>query len=196
MAQAEWRKFEFDGKEVRKRVREWERSYDKLQPLCHGKTKKKRKLRQGLLCSFFLISLTRHNKLPGREIMSQELDVTVFEILEGERTEGRCVRNKDLREKALEIAETLFLPNFKASSQWLARWKRRWNFGFRCGTSSAQRVSADFRDQLHHFRYTLLRQRIMHSLEPRNMDKTMCRQVTLFSELLSTPLPTSLTSQL
>ena len=68
--------------------------------------------------------------------MSQELDVAVFEFLEGERTEGSCVRNKNFQEKALEIAETLFLPNFKG--HWLARWKRHWNVGFRRGTSSAQ----------------------------------------------------------
>ena len=33
----------------RKRIREWEKSYDKLLPLCYGKTKNKRKLHEGLL---------------------------------------------------------------------------------------------------------------------------------------------------
>ena len=32
----------------RKRIREWEKAYDRLVPLCHGKTSKKKKLQEGL----------------------------------------------------------------------------------------------------------------------------------------------------
>ena len=97
-----------------------------------------------------LLDLSGQNLL-GKDVTSQELDVAVFQFLEMERSKGRCVRNKDLQEKALEIADTLGLSAFKASPQWLCSWKKRWNIGFRRGTSCAQRVPADFQEQLHHF---------------------------------------------
>ena len=61
----------------RKRLREWEKSYDKILEAHFGKGKKSRKLH------------------PGAEVISLELDVAVFEYLEEERSEGRIVRNKD-----------------------------------------------------------------------------------------------------
>ena len=112
---------------------------------------------------------------------SHELDIAVFEFLEAERCEGRCVRNKDIQEKALEIADGLPLPEFKASCQWLQSWKKRWNVGFRRSTSCAQRVPADFQEQLRHFRYCVAQQRLVHGLDRHqiwNMDQTMCRFVT------------------
>ena len=119
--------------------------------------------------------------ISGKDVTSQELDMAVFEFLEVERSEGRCVRNKDLQEKALETADTLALPEFQASCQWLRSWKKRWNVGFRRGTSCTQRVPADFQEQLHHFRYCVVQQRLLHNLDRYqiwNMDQTMCRFVT------------------
>ena len=68
----------------------------------------------------------------------------MFEFLEEERSEGRCVRNCDLREKALEVAASLNLPNFKASPQWMAIRKRRWNVGRPRGTNTSQRVKSSY----------------------------------------------------
>ena len=59
----------------------------------------------------------------SRNVVSEQLDVAVFNYLEEERSEGRCVRNKDLQEKALELATALSIPGFKTSFQWLSRWK-------------------------------------------------------------------------
>ena len=91
----------------RKRLREWDKSYYKLLEAHIGKGKKKRKL------------------LQGADVLSPELEIVLFEFLENETSEGRAVRNKDLCEKALEVAGTLGLESFKASNHWLWRWKRR-----------------------------------------------------------------------
>ena len=64
----------------------------------------------------------------GGCIASDDLDVAVFQYLE-ECSEGRCVRNCDLQEKARDVAASLNLPTFKASPQWMAKWKSRWNVG-------------------------------------------------------------------
>ena len=116
----------------------------------------------------------------GRELVSQELDVAVFQYLEEERAEGRCVRNQDLKEKAIELADTHGLRDFKATNQWVCHWKKRWNVGFRRGTSCAQRVPAEYQKQLRNFHHTILRHRVLHSLDPSqvwNMDQMMCRSV-------------------
>ena len=108
----------------------------------------------------------------------------MFEFLE-ERSEGRCVRNCDLREKALEVAASLNLPNFKASPQWMAGWKRRWNVGRRRGTNTSQRVPADYKEQLLHFRRSCLRFRVssgMDSSSVWNMDQTMCRYCHVYTD--------------
>jgi transposase-like protein len=144
----------------RKRLREWEKSYDKILEAHFGKGKKSRKLH------------------PGAEVISLELDVAVFEYLEEERSEGRIVRNKDLKAKALVIAQGLGLGAFKASSNWLWRWKRRWDVGMRRSTNCSQRVPADYQEQLAHFRRTIVRYREVNSYALSNivnMYQTMVR---------------------
>ena len=44
---------------------------------------------------------------------------------------GRVITNKDLIQKALEIAEFLGLQGFLVSTMCLSGWKRRWNGGKR-----------------------------------------------------------------
>ena len=91
----------------RKRIREWRENRDAL--LLHetGQEKKKRKLHR------------------GPAIRSEEVDLGVLEFLDQERTEGRVVRNKDLKRKALQIAGGLQLDGFAASPMWLKRLKKR-----------------------------------------------------------------------
>ena len=48
----------------------------------------------------------------------------------------------------------------------------------RCRTNVAQKVPADYADQLHHFRQTIIRLREANGIDPSaivNMDQTMCR---------------------
>ena len=71
------------------------------------------------ICS--LISIITNTSISSKEVTSHPLDMAVFEFLEVERSEGRCVHNKDLQENALKIADTLDLLEFKASKQWLCR---------------------------------------------------------------------------
>lgn len=121
----------------------------------------------------------KHRKLhQGVELTSLELDVAVFEYLQEERSEGRVVRNKDLKSKALDIAQGLGLGMFKASNSWLWRWRQRWNMGMRRGTNTSQRVPALYQEQLAHFRHKIIRARELHNhalSHIANMDQTMVR---------------------
>ena len=120
-------KFEID----RKRVREWDKNYDKLLENKTGQLAKKRKIG----C--------------GRKPLSVDLDVKLFEFLEEERSEGRPVLNELLRVRALQIAGGLQMEGtFTASPGWIARWKRRFGVGIRCGTNTSQYVPADYADKL------------------------------------------------
>ncbi len=101
----------------RRRIREWDQSYDKLVQALYGRMKKKRKLH----C--------------GAAVASHNLDIGVFEYLEDERSEGRAVSNRDLQEKARELADSMGLVGFTASRMWLWRWKKRWNVGRRRSTN-------------------------------------------------------------
>ena len=83
--------------------------------------------------------------------MSEELDTAVFSFLENEISEGRYVRNKDLQERAMELAATMDLSEFKASCQCVSRWKKCWNVGDKRGTNYAQCVPADYCNQLSEF---------------------------------------------
>lgn len=144
----------------RKRIREWRENRDAL--LLHetGQEKKKRKLHR------------------GRAIRSDEVDLGVLEFLDQERTEGRVVRNKDLMRKAMQIAGGLELDGFSASAMWLKRWKKRHGVSSRRGTSTNQKVPADFEQQLFDFRRAVLRLRHRHMYplwDIMNMDQTMVR---------------------
>ena len=144
----------------RKRVREWDQKYNELQRMNVGANAKRRKLNT------------------GRTPLSPELDQRLFEFLEQERSEGRPVSNACLQAKAAEIGSGLRISAFKSSPGWLWRWKRRNDVGMRCGTNSAHKVPADYADQLHHFRKSVIAVRKANNIDPHqiiNMDQTMCR---------------------
>ena len=144
----------------RKRVREWDQKYDYLQQHNKGTSAKKQRLGGGR-CS-----------------MSKELDDKVFEFLEEERSNGFAVSNRLLLRQASEIAGGLGLQDFKGSTGWLQRWKRRYNVGYRRGTNVSQKVPADYADQIFKVRKDIILLRKQHSIEPShiyNMDQTMCR---------------------
>ena len=79
----------------RKRVREWNNSYETLQLNNVGADKKRRKLHD------------------GRELISAEVDIAIFEFLVDERSEGRTVSSEMLMKKACEVAARLDVANFK-----------------------------------------------------------------------------------
>lgn len=144
----------------RKRVREWNEKYDALLDANIGSGKKKRKL---------------HG---GAPIFSAHVDSEIFDYLELQRSEGMAVLNKDLREKALEVAESIGLHGFLASAMWLRGWKKRWNVGYRRRTNVSQKVPDDYTEHLTHFRRAIFRYRELHDYrisDIANMDQTMCR---------------------
>ena len=151
------REFDID----RKRVREWDQNYDKLLENKVGRSAKKCKIG----C--------------GRKPLSSDLDMKLFEFLEEERLEGRPVSNDLLRVRALQIAGGLRIDGtFTASSGWIARWKRRFGVGIRCGTNSSQYVPADYADKLLTFRKSIISIRKNKNISPSsivNMDQRMCR---------------------
>ena len=84
------REFEVD----RKRAREWNQKYEVLKSNSVG-------------------SKAKHHKIgeSGRNPLSTDLDLRVFQYLEEERAEGRVVTNSDLTRKALQIALGLGITN-------------------------------------------------------------------------------------
>ncbi|KAL8566227.1 hypothetical protein ACOMHN_063117 [Nucella lapillus] len=143
----------------RKRIREWSENRDRLEQQ-YGKNKQKRKLSK------------------GPAVRSEHVDQGVLRYLEDERSEGRVVRNKDLKRKAMELAGAFNVVGFSASDMWLSRWKQRHFVSCRQGTSSSQKVPADFEDQLLEFRRNVLRIRHRHGYplsNIMNMDQTMVR---------------------
>lgn len=72
----------------------------------------------------------------GRKPFSLVLDKAVLDYLVQERAEGRCVGDKQLTRKALEFSHCLGLDSrFKATSQWLKRWKRRVKVTYKDGSN-------------------------------------------------------------
>lgn len=71
----------------------------------------------------------------GRKPLSQDLDHKLLVWLEGERGSQLPVGDRQLQQKALDIAAELGLADFKASCMWLRRWKRRHDVVFREGTN-------------------------------------------------------------
>jgi len=107
----------------RKMVRDWveRKEYLRTAIIHHGPNKKK--LHQ------------------GRKPFSPDLDKAVLEYLLQERAEGRCVLDRQLTSKALEYSHYLGLDsNFKATSQWLKRWKRRVSVTYKDGSNQYQPV--------------------------------------------------------
>ena len=126
----------------RRWIREWREDWYMLQQNMIGEKKTKRKLHQ------------------GREVRSIEIDQAVLLFLDEERAEGRVVRNKDLRQKANEIAGGLGLQDFSASQMWLKRWEQRHSVCTRKSTHTSQKVPDDFEEHLFdNFRVSILWQK-------------------------------------
>ena len=126
----------------RRWIREWREERYMLQQNMIGEKKTKRKLHQ------------------GREVRSIEIDQAVLLFLDEERAEGRVVRNKDLRQKANEIAGGLGLQDFSASQMWLKRWEQRHSVCTRKSTHTSQKVPDDFEEHLFdNFRVSILWQK-------------------------------------
>ena len=114
----------------------------------------------------------------GREVQLIEIDQAVLLFLDEERAEGRVVRNKDLCQKANEIAGGLGLQDFSVSQMWLKRWKQRHSVCTRRSTHTSQKVPDDFEEHLFNFRVSVLRLRNQHDYPLRfiqNMDQTIVR---------------------
>ncbi|KAL8573041.1 hypothetical protein ACOMHN_010471 [Nucella lapillus] len=78
----------------------------------------------------------------------------------------------------MELAGAFNVVGFSASDMWLSRWKQRHFVSCRQGTSSSQKVPADFEDQLLEFQQNVLRLRHHHGYplsNIMNMDQTMVR---------------------
>ena len=144
----------------RKRVREWNSTYDNLLLNNVGSNKKKKKLHE------------------GDNPKSPHVDNAVFEFLLEERDEGRCVSNDMLMEKAQECAAQQNIEGFKASAGWLRRWKKRYSVGIRRGTNDSQKVPEDYLEHLLAFRRSIIHLRERHDYTLNNicnMDQTMVR---------------------
>ena len=61
----------------------------------------------------------------GRSPASSKLDHLALEFLCEQRKSGVPVKDRDLQQKALAIARDLGIESFKATSQWLRRWRHR-----------------------------------------------------------------------
>ena len=115
----------------------------------------------------------------GASAKSEELDALVLDWLMDERAAGRPVSNKDLMDKARDIARGIpNLGQFLASEGWLRRWKKRNAVGIRRGTNEAQKLPEDYAEQVHDFQQLIIRKRREHDYTLANignMDETMCR---------------------
>ncbi|RDD36995.1 Tigger transposable element derived 5 [Trichoplax sp. H2] len=91
----------------RKRVREWNYTYDKLKKMSGDLQKRRRKVEF------------------SRQVRSREIEEGVLNYYYQQRSAGQRVKNKDLQQIALYIAHKTGIPDFKASNMWLYRWKKR-----------------------------------------------------------------------
>ncbi|EDV25740.1 uncharacterized protein TRIADDRAFT_55153 [Trichoplax adhaerens] len=115
----------------RKRVREWNNSYDKLRLIVDAKKKDRKKVQ-------FV-----------RQVRSQEIEDGVLNYMKEQINLGVSVKNKDLQHKALEIAHTIGLLDFKASNMWLYRWKKRHNI--KLGNRENRRQPYYFHQQMNQY---------------------------------------------
>ncbi|KAG0444905.1 hypothetical protein HPB47_013242 [Ixodes persulcatus] len=101
----------------------------------------------------------------GGPVFSEELDDALFD-------------NRLLAEEALRIAVNLNLGNFKASSQYIKRWKKRFGVTMRVSTNDSQKAPADCAEAVNAFRARITSLRTCHDYTPyniANMDQTMVR---------------------
>eukprot|EP00731_Ephydatia_muelleri_P016945 Em0010g43a len=61
----------------------------------------------------------------GRPPASQELDRLALDFLCEQKRAGVQVKDRDLQQRALAIARDLGMESFKATSQWVRRWRQR-----------------------------------------------------------------------
>lgn len=144
----------------RKQVRQWNSTYETLLQECQGKGKFKRSLNS------------------GRPVFSEEIDDGLFEFLQEERAAGRAVSNRLLQEQARKLASEAKLGNFNASSQYLSRWKKRFNVSLRAATNDSQKLPIDHAEAVSAFRRTVGTLRLQHDYSDfsiANMDQTMVR---------------------
>ncbi|KAH9363358.1 hypothetical protein HPB48_006464 [Haemaphysalis longicornis] len=143
----------------RKKVREWDKKYEVLLQQNFGKSK------------------VRHKLSSGAPIFSEELNDTLYQFFERERNCRCAVSNRLLSEKALNVANKLQLGNFKASSQYLKRWKQRLGVSMRQATNS-QKLPEDCADAVRAFHSAAGSLRSCHYYTLHNisnMDQTMVR---------------------
>uniref|UniRef100_A0A6B0V6Y3 Putative pogo transposable element n=1 Tax=Ixodes ricinus TaxID=34613 RepID=A0A6B0V6Y3_IXORI len=144
----------------RKRIREWDPKYKTLKQLNYGKQKRKRKFTN------------------GAPVFSEEVNDALFEGFQRERDAGRAVSNRLLADEALRIAESLNLGNFKASTQYIKRWKQRFAVTMHTATNDSQKAPADCGEAVTVFHSTIATLRARHDYTPFNicnMDQTMVR---------------------
>lgn len=144
----------------RKRIREWISKENELLQNNYGQARRKRKL--GL----------------GRSSLSEELDDSLFEFLETERSAGHAVSNKMLQQEAVRIAEDLGLQDFKASDMFLCRWKKRLNVTMRIATNESQKAPEELKEEISTFLQCVKVCRVKKDLtlyNIGNMDQTMVR---------------------
>lgn len=144
----------------RKRIRDWLSKEEIFMANNHGKNKNLRKLTS------------------GRKPLSEELDDALFEFFEKERENGFAVSNRMLEEEALKIATSLGILEFKASSMYIKRWKKRFNVSMRRGTNESQKLPDDYVEAANGFLQTVRSLRIKNDytyFNICNMDQTMVR---------------------
>ncbi|KAG0420961.1 hypothetical protein HPB47_003143 [Ixodes persulcatus] len=114
-------------------------------------------------------------------VFSKEVGDALFKLLERERSAGHAVSNRLLSEEALRIASQLQLGNFVPSSQYLKRWKHRFNVSMQQATNDSQKVPEECADAAKSFRSALgcLRSRHEYTLHNMaNIDQTLVRMDT------------------
>ena len=143
--------------------------------------------------------LTHFFGLPGggKEALNMDLEIGVLDYLLDERTAGRPVNNRDLQDKAREIARDIEgLEDFKGSDGWLTRWKKRNAVGIWRGTNESQKLPEDYANLITDFKQVINRHRVRHDYTLSNignmdqpcvgliwhqMSPTMCRGSEIFA---------------
>ncbi|KAG0423894.1 hypothetical protein HPB47_000332 [Ixodes persulcatus] len=131
----------------------------------------------------FCCNRTSASRSSGKRdsVFSKEVDDALFKLLERERSAGHAVSNRLLSEEALRISSHLQLGNYVPSSQYLKRWKQRFNVSMRQATNDSQKVPEECADAAKAFRSALgfLRSSNEYTLHNMaNMGQTMVRMDT------------------
>ena len=144
----------------RKNVREWIKNESILRMNDFGSAKKKRKIGS------------------GQKPLSEEMDDELYNFFLDERENGRIVSNQTLSEKAKKIAARIGITEFKASTQYVSNFKKRYNITMRVGTTDSQKTPEFFQEEVKCFFDCINRLRVDNDYTDYNignMDQTMCR---------------------